>query len=916
MPASRAPWWLYIIAASFLGYFTLQIYAYIWGPWSVGFRYDYSSGSMIVQEVFAEGAGAGLRAGDRILVIDGFPIRGDKGELMVAGANFEPRRPITMKIEREGNQSEVNVSVRRGTLSDLDWGDWQWLGGEVLTLILALVIAFRKPHDPLALIGAWLLASSVFAMISVGYGWAAFWRHLPAPLGLLLWPGSVSRGLISGLSLTFAAIFPRKLFRARSPWILIWTPVILVAVVQLLFYLRLVYQPRGASTSLDLLRPDFVWSVSCLLLYLPATLCVWAVQYRRLEDLNERRRMRILFVGMLLCCLGVMMIIALNWLVPASVAKTIYATPIPTLLFTLYLAGPTSFAYAILRHRVFDLGVILRRGLQYALARRLLVSSVPVLAVVFLADLLLHGDQPILAVFRARGWVYAVLAALAAIAYTRRQHCLDALDRRFFREHYDARRILREVVEEVHAAKTFEEESPRAVAHIEAALHPEFAAMLVCQPNEDFYRTVAAAPVGKSAPPLQKESKLLSLVRLLGKPLEVPQTESGWLHQQLPHEETEFLRQARIDLLVPVTTDPRHTQALLALGTKRSEEPYSGEDQDLLVTIAASLAILLEKPPTAMAPRTDIFEECPQCGCCYDSGSSQCAKEGARLLPVILPRLLEERYLLQRRLGRGGMGTVYAASDALLERRVAVKVIREDLVGSAEAAERFRREARAAASFAHPNVVTVHDFGIASGTRAFLIMEILEGSTLRERLKAEKRLATEKLLCVVRDLCAALGSAHRRHLVHRDLKPENVFLVGTETGEVTKILDFGLAKFVAGSNDRTVDTATGAILGTVRYMSPEQREGQPADQAWDIWALAVTTYEMLTGCYPFDDGNRDRFAVGPVFPFTPIATHVPGEVGAWQSLFEHSFAREMSVRLNSAEAFLSELQLAASKSMV
>jgi eukaryotic-like serine/threonine-protein kinase len=177
-------------------------------------------------------------------------------------------------------------------------------------------------------------------------------------------------------------------------------------------------------------------------------------------------------------------------------------------------------------------------------------------------------------------------------------------------------------------------------------------------------------------------------------------------------------------------------------------------------------------------------------------------------------------------------------------------------------------------------------------------MEILEGSTLRERLKAEKRLATEKLLCVVRDLCAALGSAHRRHLVHRDLKPENVFLVGTETGEVAKILDFGLAKFVAGSNDRTVDTATGAILGTVRYMSPEQREGQSADQAWDIWALAVTTYEMLTGCYPFDDGNRDRFAVGPVFPFTPIATRVPGEVGTWQSLFEHSFAREMSVRLN------------------
>jgi Protein kinase domain len=170
-------------------------------------------------------------------------------------------------------------------------------------------------------------------------------------------------------------------------------------------------------------------------------------------------------------------------------------------------------------------------------------------------------------------------------------------------------------------------------------------------------------------------------------------------------------------LLVPVATNPEHTEVLLVLGAKRSEEPYSSEDRDLLVAIAANLAILLERPVTGAAlPRNDIFEECPQCGSCYDSGSSQCTKEGARLLPVILPRLLEERYILQKRLGRGGMGTVYAASDALLERHVAVKVIREDLVGSAEAAERFRSEARAAASFAHPNVVTVYDFGIASST--------------------------------------------------------------------------------------------------------------------------------------------------------------------------------------------------------
>src|SRR6266851_6845372 len=114
------------------------------------------------------------------------------------------------------------------------------------------------------------------------------------------------------------------------------------------------------------------------------------------------------------------------------------------------------------------------------------------------------------------------------------------------------------------------------------------------------------------------------------------------------------------------------------------------------------------------------------------------------------------------------MGTVYVASDRALERRVAVKVIRQDLVGSADAAERFRREARVAASFAHPNVVTVHDFGIAEGTRAFLVMELLEGSSLRERLQREKRLPTARALFIVQEICAALEAAHRRQFIHRD----------------------------------------------------------------------------------------------------------------------------------------------------
>ena len=496
------------------------------------------------------------------------------------------------------------------------------------------------------------------------------------------------------------------------------------------------------------------------------------------------------------------------------------------------------------------------------------------------------------------------------MAYVKRKSWLEALDRRFFRETYDAQRLLREVVEEVREARTFERVAPRVVAPIEAALHPEFAGLLVREPGEANYRSLAMAPAGHALPVLPAESKLTSLARLLGKPLEMPQTGSSWLGQQLPHEETEFLRRARIEMLVPVANAADRTEVMLVLGVKRSEEPYSREDQDLLVAIASSLALLVEKPSGAPAARTDIFEECPQCGACYDSGAARCVLEGARLVPVILPRLLEGRYRLKQRLGRGGMGTVYAASDAALERGVAVKVMREDLVSSAEAAERFRQEGRVAASFAHPNVVTIYDFGVADGNRAFLVMELLEGATLREALRPQKSFAPAQALAILRDVCGALEAAHHRQLVHRDLKPENIFLVRDEGRNTAKVLDFGIAKVLStATQQRTADTAPGALLGTPRYMSPEQWLGQQPQPAWDLWALAVVAYEMLTGTHPFGDKSpAEWLGGGPSACFTPVTAHVPHAPQVWQELFERTFAYDRTRRPQSAETLFSELQ--------
>jgi hypothetical protein len=630
------------------------------------------------------------------------------------------------------------------------------------------------------------------------------------------------------------------------------------------------------------------------------------VNYRRLTDLNERRRVRVLVIGAVVgwLAIGAFFTILVGLVTPAPYF-------IPVLLF-FYLAFPVSFAFAILRHRVFDLGLILRRGLQYALARRVLLTAVPALAILLLADLLAHGQQPLLDILRERGWIYVVLGGAAAAAYVQRQRWLEALDRRFFRERYDAQRLLREVVEEIREARSFEQVAPHAVQRVEAALHPEFAALLVREPTEAEFRCSAIAPVGRILPTWSASSKLMGLMRLLGKPLEVPQTASGWLGEQLPSQETELLRRARIELIVPIAITTDHREAFLALGAKRSEEPYAREDRDLLVAVAASLALLLDKPSPPPVGRSDVFEECPQCGTCFDSGATHCSQEGKRLVPVVLPRVLEGRYLLQKRLGRGGMGTVYAASDTSLERRVAVKVIREDLVGSSEAAERFRREARVAASFAHPNVVTIHDFGIAGGTRAFLVMELLEGSTLRERLQHENRLPAASVLFILRQVCAALEAAHRRQLVHRDLKPENVFLQRGEGTETAKVLDFGIAKFLpAATFAPTADTAPGAVLGTPRYMSPEQWRGEEAHPSWDLWALAVVGYEMLTGAFPFAGRSpAEWFQAASAARFAPLTAHLPDAPARWQEFFQRAFSSRSDLRPQSAEGFLTELDTA------
>lgn len=910
MPSRRAPWWMYVVAASYVGFVALFFYQLFAGPPILpGFEGRFISGGMAVLSVHpgSPEARAGLEEGDRVLAVNGQVIR-NVHDWEAIRANTETGRPERWQIARANQRLELTVAVprlaMRERLSRLRVLGLPFFAFILTSLILGLFVAFRRPHDPAARMGAWVLAT---ASVAFGFpdGWAATWRHLPGLLGLLLWIPQTSRFVADAILLTFFTVFPRRIFSPRWPWLLIWTPALAFVPWRVLGMYRVIYQP-GHATDV----PAWVFSAISLrsALYVMGSLVVLILSYRRVEDANQRRRVRVVLTGVMASALGVVGWVAIG--AGRSVASWLLA--LQALLYLLWLAFPVSFAYAILRHRLFDLGVMIRQGLQYAVARGALLSLVPVLVAVMFGDALLHGEQPLLEIVRARGWVYGTLGALALLAHARRRQWLSELDRRFFRERYDAQRLLGEVAEEVREAGSFERVAPRVVARIEVALHPEFVALMVHEPREASYRSLAAAPSGQAPASLPAESKLLALLRVLGKPLEVTLTESGWLKQQLPHEETDFLRQARIELVVPVAIDQNGREALLALGAKRSEEPYTREDQDLLVAIAASLALLLEKPAPEVVRVSEAFEECPECGTCYDTRAGRCTQEGANLVPTRLPRLLAGRYRLERRRGRGGMGAVYEAVDTALERRVAVKVIRDDLVGSMEAAERFRREARAAASFTHPNVVTVHDFGVAAGTRAFLVMELLEGLTLREELKRQKRFEPPRTVAILRGVCEAVEAAHRRLLVHRDLKPDNIFLVRAETGEIPKVLDFGIAKFLPTDTQATADTGTGQLVGTIAYMSPEQWLGQPVDAAWDLWALAIVAYEMLTGAQPFAGGvtPADWQVALLAGRFTPVARHLPEAPAQWQEFFARAFALERERRPGSARVFFSALEQA------
>ena len=326
------------------------------------------------------------------------------------------------------------------------------------------------------------------------------------------------------------------------------------------------------------------------------------------------------------------------------------------------------------------------------------------------------------------------------------------------------------------------------------------------------------------------------------------------------------------------------------------------------------------------------MRECPRCECCYEDDVVTCPQDEANTKHTLPgPTLLSGRYLLEKRLGRGAMGQVYLARDQnLVTRRVAIKTVRPDILSDemlqeGEAIARFEREARAAASIRHPNVVDVTDFGKSPEGVFFLVMEYVDGESLYQLLRREGTLDIQRTVTILGQVVAGVEAAHDEGILHRDLKPANIFIMqklrraGTGSGAdgFVKVGDFGLAKIIHADQSETTSASgpeSRGIIGTPEYMAPEQMQpGVQLDARADIYALGAIAYHMLGGRPPFI-GDLPQLVAQKLMQSPPSLLSLRSDISApLDKVILQSLARDPAERPNNAGEWFDQLEAAAGK---
>ena len=434
-------------------------------------------------------------------------------------------------------------------------------------------------------------------------------------------------------------------------------------------------------------------------------------------------------------------------------------------------------------------------------------------------SLVRQRDLSLTEIVTGRPLFYAVGIGLLVLARKYRERAERWLDRRFFRAEYDAREILMSLAGRLPFETDPSELVALVIHHVDSALHPESVAVLA-EVHPGRFETIGSRPAGLA--PMPAGGGLSTVLRWSREPFEVVLDDDRSSAARLPTDDRAWLAAANVALLVPLlsgnTNEPTLT-GVLALGPKQSDEPYAREDRALLAAIAAQMALSLDvsrvrrraMTPTGPVPLLDTAPTigageptlgvCPRCQRCVELAKATCPDDGTALVPVPgLPPIVDGKYRVDAQVGRGGMGAVFKARDVRLDRDVAVKVVRADLLASPDARVRFRREAQVVARLQHPAVVAVFDYGTFADGAAYIVMEYVRGEDLRQRLRRTPVLPVDEVVALIGGVAAGVQAAHDASVLHRDLKPENILL--PENGTGPKVLDFGVAKLAPAERRR------------------------------------------------------------------------------------------------------------------
>ena len=267
----------------------------------------------------------------------------------------------------------------------------------------------------------------------------------------------------------------------------------------------------------------------------------------------------------------------------------------------------------------------------------------------------------------------------------------------------------------------------------------------------------------------------------------------------------------------------------------------------------------------------------------------------------LVGKTLGNRYEILEKIGVGGMATVYKARCKLLNRNVAIKVLKDEFANDAEFIKRFQIEAQAAASLSHPNIVSIYDVGNEDNMH-YIVMELIEGETLKDIITRKGKLDWREAVDIAAQIAAGLAKAHANHIIHRDIKPHNIII--TKDG-VAKVTDFGIAKAVSNS---TIN-AFGSTIGSVHYFSPEHARGGYTDEKSDIYSLGVVLYEMVTGKLPFDGDTPVSVALKHIqeTPKEPIEINKDIPIGV-NNIIMKAMAKDISERYQSAGEMQKDLE--------